>query len=175
MHMLHWLSTTGTAAIVEFPGVLYRGGAEKKIRKYLVDNNYVDTVIQLPDNLFFGVTIAVCIIVLKKNKSEAKTYFIDASQEFVHEGNKNKLSEDNIKRIHDAYAGKQNHEHFTCLIDNSSIAANDYNLSVSSYVEKHDSKEEVDITTLNAEIEKIVKKENDLRLAIDSIIKELAI
>ena len=90
MHMLHWLSTTGTAAIVEFPGVLYRGGAEKKIRKYLVDNNYVDTVIQLPENLFFGVTIAVCIIVLKKNKSEAKTYFIDASQEFIHEGNKNK-------------------------------------------------------------------------------------
>ena len=175
MHMLHWLSTTGTAAIVEFPGVLYRGGAEKKIRKYLVDNNYVDTVIQLPENLFFGVTIAVCIIVLRKNKSEAKTYFIDASQEFIHEGNKNKLSDDNIKRIHDAYDGKTDEAHFTKLIDNAIIANNDYNLSISSYVEKADEKETVDISALNLEIDRIVKKENDLRAAIDAIIKNLAL
>ena len=141
----------------------------------LIDNNYVDTVIQLPDNLFFGVTIAVCIIVLKKNKSEAKTYFIDASQEFIHEGNKNKLSDDNIKRIHEAFAGKQDEEHFTKLIDNTVIAANDYNLSVSSYVEKADEKEAVDIDALNQEIERIVKREIELRTAIDAIIKELSL
>ncbi len=175
MHMLHWLSAAGTAAIVEFPGVLYRGGAEGKIRKYLVDNNYVDTVIQLPDNLFFGVTIAVCIIVLRKNKSEAKTYFIDASGEFVHEGNKNKLSDDNIAHIHEAYAAKRDKEHFARLIDNTAVAANDYNLSVSSYVEKEDTREAVDINALNAEIERIVKRESELRVAIDEIIKELAI
>ena len=175
MHMLHWLSTTGTAAIVEFPGVLYRGGAEMKIRKYLVDNNYVDAVIQLPDNLFFGVTIAVCIIVLKKNKSEAKTYFIDASQDFIHEGNKNKLSEENIKRIHDAFADKQDEAHYAKLIENSIIAANDYNLSVSSYVEKADEKEAIDIEALNLEIDRIVKRENELRIAIDAVIKDLAL
>jgi len=174
MHMLHWLSTTGTAAIVEFPGVLYRGGAEGKIRKYLVDNNYVDTVIQLPDNLFFGVTIAVCIIVLRKNKSEAKTYFIDASSEFVHEGNKNKLSDGNIANIHETYATKQDKEHFAKLIDNTTIAANDYNLSVSSYVEKEDTREAVDIDALNAEIACIVAREAELRTAIDQIIAELS-
>lgn len=173
MHMLHWLSTTGTAAIVEFPGVLYRGGAEGKIRKYLVENNYVDTVIQLPDNLFFGVTIAVCIIVLKKNKSEAKTYFIDASNEFVHEGNKNKLSDNNIKRIHDAFVAKADEEHFTRLVENTAIAENSYNLSVSSYVEQEDKREIIDIEELNKEIAAIVKRESELRHAIDDIIKTL--
>ena len=175
MHMLHWLSTSGTAAIVEFPGVLYRGGAEGKIRKYLVDNNYVDTVIQLPDNLFFGVTIAVCIIVLRKNKSEAKTLFIDASGEFVHEGNKNKLSDENIARIHKAYAEKRDEAHFTKLVDNSAIAENDYNLSVSSYVEQEDKREKIDIVELNERIEKIVAREAELRTAIDAIIKDLEI
>lgn len=175
MHMLHWLSTSGTAAIVEFPGVLYRGGAEGKIRKYLVDNNYVDTVIQLPDNLFFGVSIAVCIIVLRKNKSEAKTLFIDASGEFVHEGNKNKLSDENIVRIHKAYAEKRDEAHFTKLVDNSAIAENDYNLSVSSYVEQEDKREKIDIVELNERIEKIVARENELRTAIDAIIKDLEI
>ena len=175
MHMLHWLSTTGTAAIVEFPGVLYRGGAEGKIRKYLVDNNYVDTVIQLPDNLFFGVTIAVCIIVLRKNKGEAKTFFIDASNEFVHEGNKNKLSEANIKRIHDAFVAKADEDHFTRLIPNTTISENGYNLSVSSYVEQEDKREVIDIEELNLRIESIVKRENALREAIDTIIKDLAL
>ena len=175
MHMLHWLSTNGTAAIVEFPGVLYRGGAEGKIRKYLVDNNYVDTVIQLPDNLFFGVTIAVCIIVLRKNKSDAKTLFIDASGEFVHEGNKNKLSDENIALIHKAYADKTDEAHFTKLVDNSTIADNDYNLSVSSYVEQEDKREKIDIVELNGRIEKIVARENELRTAIDAIIKDLEI
>src|SRR5574344_1872530 len=150
MHMLSWLSTTGTAAIVEFPGVLYRGGAEMKIRKYLVDNNYVDCVIQVPDNLFFGVSIAVCIIVLRKNKSEAKTLFIDASGEFVHEGNKNKLSDENIARIHKAYAEKRDEAHFTKLVDNSAIAENDCNRSVSSSVEQEDKREKIDIVELNA-------------------------
>jgi type I restriction enzyme M protein len=173
MHMLHWLSTTGTAAIVEFPGVLYRGGAEGKIRKYLVDNNYVDTVIQLPDNLFFGVTIAVCIIVLKKNKSEAKTFFIDASNEFVHEGNKNKLSPDNIRRVHDAFVSKADQPHFTRLVPNTEIADNGYNLSVSSYVEQEDKREIIDIEELNLRIAGIVKRENELRHAIDEIIKAL--
>ena len=175
MHMLHWLSTTGTAAIVEFPGVLYRGGAEGKIRKYLVENNYVDTVIQLPVNLFFGVGIAVCIIVLKKNKSEAKTLFIDASNEFIHEGNKNKLSEDNISNIHKAFVERKDIQHFAQLIDNTSIANNDYNLSVSSYVEAADNKEVVDINKLNQQIRDIVAKENELRASIETIIKGLEI
>ena len=174
MHMLHWLSTTGTAAIVEFPGVLYRGGAEQKIRKYLVDNNYVDTVIQLPDNLFFGVTIAVCIIVLKKNKPEADTLFIDASKEFVHEGNKNKLSPENIENIHKAFVERSDKEHFTKVVENTKIAENAYNISVSSYVEQEDKREAVDIDALNAEIEKIVAREAELRTAIDAIIKDLA-
>jgi len=103
MHMLSWLSTSGTAAIVEFPGVLYRGGAEQKIRKYLIENNYIDAVIQLPPDLFFGTTIATCIIVLKKSKNDNKTLFIDASSEFVRGGNKNKLSEENRVRVLDAF------------------------------------------------------------------------
>ena len=174
MHMLHWLSTTGTAAIVEFPGVLYRGGKEQKIRKYLVDNNYVDTVIQLPDNLFFGVTISVCIIVLRKNKREAKALFIDATKDFVHEGNKNKLSEQNIQRIHEAYVNRKDEIHFTKLIDNSAIAENQYNLSVSSYVEKPSTKKEISIEELNIEIERIVERENVLRSSINKIIAELS-
>ncbi len=173
MHMLSWLSTGGTAAIVEFPGVLYRGGAEGKIRKYLVDNNYVDTVIQLPDNLFFGVSIATCIIVLRKSKSEAKTFFIDASAEFVHEGNKNKLSPENIAHIHEAYQGKQDRQYFCRLADNGEIASNDYNLSVSSYVEQEDKREKVDIAELNARIDEIVGRESVLRSEIDKIIAEL--
>ena len=125
--------------------------------------------------MFFGVSIAVCIIVLKKNKSEAKTYFIDATQEFIHEGNKNKLSDDNIKRIHNAYADKQDKEHFTKLVENTVIADNGYNLSVSSYVEQEDKREVIDINALNARIKEIVDKEDKLRAAIDEIIKDLAI
>ena len=175
MHMLHWLSTTGTAAIVEFPGVLYRGGAEQKIRKYLIDNNYIDTVIQLPDNLFFGVTIAVCVIVLKKNKTEANTLFIDAGQEFVHEGNKNKLSPQNIENIHKAFAEREDKEHFTKVVANTVIADNSYNISVSSYVEQVDNRDTIDIEELNLQIADIVRRENELRKAIDDIIKDLAI
>ncbi len=173
MHMLHWLSSTGTAAIVEFPGVLYRGGAEQKIRKYLVDNNYVDTVIQLPDNLFFGVTIAVCIIVLKKNKSEAKTFFIDASTEFIHEGNKNLLSPDNIENIHSAYADKKDIPHYARLVNNNEIAANKYNIAVSTYVEKAEKRESISIDDLNSRLEQIVHRENILREAVNKLIAEI--
>lgn len=173
MHMLSWLSTEGTAAIVEFPGVLYRGRSEQKIRKYLIDNNYVDTVIQLPPNLFFGVGIATCIIVLKKSKKENKTLFIDASQLFVHEGNKNKLSPENIETIVAEYADHKEVPHFSALVDNAIIAENGYNLSVSSYVEAEDTRPQTDIKELNARIARIVEHENQLRAEIDAIIKEL--
>mgnify|MGYP001016923675 CR=1 FL=1 len=173
MHMLSWLSTSGTAAIVEFPGVLYRGGAEAKIRKYLIDNNYVDAVIQLPLDLFFGTTIATCVIVLKKSKKDNKTLFIDASAEFVRGGNKNKLNEENRKKILNAFIERKDIEHFAKIIDNKAIAENDYNLAVSSYVEQKDTREAVDIKELNKEIERIVKRQSELRLAIDEIVREI--
>ena len=173
MHMLSWLATNGTAAIVEFPGVLYRGGAEQKIRKYLIDNNYIDTVIQLPANLFFGVGIATCIIVLKKSKKDNATLFIDASGEFIHEGNKNKLSDANIARILEAFVARKDDAHFARLVENDKIAENDYNISVSSYVEQPDTREEVDIEALNLRIAKIVARQNVLRTAIDAIVATL--
>jgi len=173
MHMLSWLSTSGTAAIVEFPGVLYRGGAEQKIRKYLVDNNYIDTVIQLPPDLFFGTTIATCIIVLKKSKKDNKTLFIDASAEFVRGGNKNKLSETNRLKILDAFTTRKDAEYFARLVDNKTIAENDYNIAVSSYVVGEDTREVIDIKKLNAEIAGIVARQNELRAAIDEIVADL--
>ncbi len=173
MHMLSWLSTIGTAAIVEFPGVLYRGGAEQKIRKYLVDNNYIDTVIQLPSNLFFGVTIATCIIVLKKSKSDNKTLFIDASAEFVKSGNKNKLSEDNRKKILETFVSRKDIEYFAKLVDNKEVAENDYNISVSSYVMPEDTREVVDIKELNKKIADIVARQNELRKSIDEIVEDI--
>lgn len=173
MHMLSWLATNGTAAIVEFPGVLYRGGAEQKIRKYLIDNNYIDTVIQLPANLFFGVGIATCIIVLKKSKKDNATLFIDASGEFIHEGNKNKLSDANIARILEAFVARKDDAHFARLVENGKIAENDYNISVSSYVEQPDTREEVDIEALNLRIAEIVARQNVLRTAIDAIVTTL--
>ncbi len=173
MHMLSWLSTSGTAAIVEFPGVLYRGGAEQKIRKYLIENNYIDTVIQLPPDLFFGTTIATCIIVLKKSKNDNKTLFIDASAEFVHSGNKNKLSDENRKKILEAFKNREDIEYFSKLIDNKNIAKNDYNIAVSSYVEQEDTREVIDITELNKKIEGIVKKQSKLRTEIDEIVAEI--
>jgi type I restriction enzyme M protein len=173
MHMLSWLSTSGTAAIVEFPGVLYRGGAEQKIRKYLIDNNYIDTVIQLPPNLFFGVGIATCIIVLKKSKQDNKTLFINASNEFVKSGNKNKLTEANQLRILNAFKERKDDLYFATLVNNTDVAANDYNLSVTSYVEQEDTREIIDITALNAEIAEIVERQNQLREEIDAIVAEL--
>lgn len=173
MHMLSWLSTSGTAAIVEFPGVLYRGGAEKKIRKYLVDNNYIDTVIQLPPDLFFGTTIATCIIVLKKSKKDNKILFIDASVEFIRGGSKNKLVDNNRNKVLDAFKRREDIEHFTKLVDSKDIAENEYNISVSSYVEQEDTREVIDIKELNKDIERIVMRQQELREEIDEIVKDI--
>lgn len=173
MHMLSWLSTSGTAAIVEFPGVLYRGGAEQKIRKYLVDNNFIDAVIQLPPDLFFGTTIATCIIVLKKSKKDNSVIFIDASAEFVRGGNKNKLSEVNRKKILNACVERKDINHFAKLVTSQEISENEYNIAVSSYVEQENTAEEVDIEKLNAHIAEIVIKQHKLREAIDEIVADL--
>jgi type I restriction enzyme M protein len=173
MHILSLLAVNGTAAIVEFPGVLYRGGAEQKIRQYLIDNNYVDAVIQLPPDLFFGTTIATCIVVLKKSKADNKTMFIDGSAQFTRSGNKNKLTAEHQRTILDAYIGRADAAHFARLVDNAAIAENGYNISVSSYVEQEDTTEAVDITVLNAEIARIVVRQQVLRTAIDAIVADL--
>ena len=173
MHMLSYLSADGTAAIVEFPGVLYRGSAEQKIRRYLVSNNFVDTVIQLPPNLFFGAAISTCILVLKKNKSDNRVCFIDASSEFGHEGNKNKLTAENVGHIYNAYMTKAEETHFCHVVTTSDIEAEDFNLSVSTYVEQADTREAIDITELNLRIADIVAKEQQLRSDIDAIVRDL--
>lgn len=173
MHILHWLAVNGTAAIVEFPGVMYRGGAEAKIRKYLVDNNFVDAVIQLPPDLFFGTTIATCILVLKKSKTTNDVLFIDASAEFVRSGNKNKLTDANRQRILDTFTAREDVDHFAKVVSSADIAERDYLLSVSSYVEAQDTREVVDITALNAEIARIVARQSELRTAIDAIVADL--
>ncbi len=173
LHMLKWLSTSGTAAIVEFPGVLYRGGAEQKIRKYLVDNNYVDAVIQLPSDLFFGTGIATCILVLKKSKKDNKVLFIDASAESERAGNKNKLSEENRKRILKAFVDRKDEDYFVKLVDSKTLSENEYNLGVSSYVVAEDKREVVDIIELNKEIERIVKRQEVLRREIDEVVNNI--
>jgi len=173
MHMLAWLAVQGTAAIVEFPGVLYRGGAEQKIRHYLVEGNYIDTIIQLPPDLFFGVTIATCIIVLKKSKADNHVLFIDASNEYVRKGNKNTLTADNRAKILQAMQQRQNIPHFAQLVSNTDIVENHCNLSVSTWVEAKDTREAVDIQTLNADIARIVARQAQLRSAIDSMVQEL--
>ncbi|MDD3507658.1 MAG: type I restriction-modification system subunit M [Parabacteroides sp.] len=175
LHALSYLSSKGRAAIVCFPGIFYRGGAEQKIRKYLVDNNFVETVISLAPNLFYGTSIAVNILVLSKHKADAKTQFIDASgSEFFKKVTNNNLLEDkHIKKIMRIFDSKEDVEYIAKSIDNKQIAENDYNLSVSSYVEAKDNREIVDITELNAEISKTVAKINVLRADIDAIIKEI--
>ncbi|WP_435300288.1 type I restriction-modification system subunit M [Timonella sp. A28] len=173
MHILSWLAVNGTAAIVEFPGVLYRGGAEAKIRKYLIDNNYVDAVIQLPPDLFFGTTIATCIIVLKKSKTDNSVLFIDASDEFKRVGNKNKLTPDHQQNVLRALENRINVDHRVALVSNEDIAAKDYNIAVSSYVEAEDTREVIDITELNAEIARIVARQAELRTSIDVIVADL--
>ncbi len=180
MHMLSWLSPKGTAAIVSFPGVLYRGGAEQKIRKYLIENNYIDTIIQLPPDLFFGTGIATAIMVLKKSKSDNKILFIDASKEFVRSGNKNKLTtyeddpeNNNIKTILETYKKREEKTHFSALVSKDKIAENDYNIAVSTYVEPEDTREKIDIKELNTRIAKIVQKQSTLRTEIDKIVAEL--
>lgn len=173
MHILSWLAVNGTAAIVEFPGVLYRSGAEQKIRKYLIDNNYVDAVIQLPPDLFFGTTIATCIIVLKKSKNDNAVLFIDASAEFVRGGNKNKLSEVNQAKILETFTTRGDVAHFARLVENEAIGENACNISVSSWVEAEDTRETVDIAELNARIAGIVERQTALREQIDAIVADL--
>ena len=175
MHSLSWLATNGTAAIVCFPGIMYRGGAEKKIRKYLVDNNFIDCIIQLPSNLFYGTSIATCIMVLKKNKADNKVLFIDASGECVKVTNNNRLTEENIAAIVDEFASREEKPHFAHLAEYGEVVENEYNLSVSTYVEAEDTREKVDIEKLNAEIAEIVEKENELREAIDRVIAEIGV
>lgn len=180
MHCLSWLATNGTAAIVCFPGIMYRGGAEQKIRKYLIDNNYIECVIQLPENLFYGTSIATCIMVLKKSKVDNQTLFIDASKEFVKSTNSNKLGDgtssnepNNIQNILNAYVNRKSEKHFSALVKQEDIANADYNLSVSTYVESEDTSEVIDIAVLNEEISQIVQRENILRAEIDAIIAEI--
>lgn len=175
MHSLSWLAPNGTAAIVCFPGIMYRGGAEQKIRKYLVENNYVDCIIQLPANLFFGTSIATCIMVMKKGKVDNKVLFIDATNECIKITNNNKLTEDNIKNIVDAFVSRADIDHFSKLVLYDEIAGNDFNLSVSSYVEAEDTREKIDIVKLNAEIRDIVAREQLLRDEIEKIITEIEV
>ena len=173
MHSLSWLATSGTAAIVCFPGVMYRGGAERKIRKYLVDNNYVDCVIQLPSNLFFGTSIATCIMVLKKSKRDNHTLFIDASQMYIQVTNNNNLTSEQIERIVGLFTDRIDAAYEARLVPNTEIAENNYTLSVATYVEKEDTREKVDIRELNAEIRQVTTRVNELRAQIDAIIAEI--
>ena len=175
MHSLSWLATDGTASIVCFPGIMYRGGAEKKIRQYLIDNNFIDCIIQLPSNLFYGTSIATCIMVLKKSKPDNRVLFIDASKEFVKVTNNNKLSEDNIDSMVNSFVGREDKEYFSRLVAYDEIKENDYNLSVSTYVEAEDTREIIDIVKLNAEIKEIVAREQVLRDEIDKIIAEIEV
>ena len=175
MHSLSWLASNGTAAIVCFPGIMYRGGAEQKIRKYLVDNNFIDCVIQLPSNLFFGTSIATCIMVLKKSKTDTTTLFIDASEECIKVTNNNRLTPENIDSIVKIFTDRQDVEYKAKLAKYDDIKDNDYNLSVSTYVEAKDTREIIDINALNAQIAEIVERENYLRSEIDKIIAEIGV
>ena len=175
MHSLNHLSNKGRAAIVCFPGIFYRGGAEKTIRQYLVDNNFVEAVIALPDNLFFGTSIATTILVLAKNKLENKTLFIDASKEFKKETNNNVLTDCNIEHIVELFSNYQSVDYKAALVDNDVIGSEqDYNLSVSTYVEQEDTREKIDIDVLNKEIAETVAKIDHLRAEIDKIVEELS-
>ena len=174
LHMLASLSESGTAAIVEFPGVLYRGGKEQTIRKWLVENNYVDTIIQLPSNLFFGVGIATCIIVLRKSaRPDNQILFIDASKEFVKNGNKNRLTPDNQNRIFQVFAERKEEEYFSRLVSIDDVLKNDTNLSVSSYVEQEDTREAIDIEQVNANLASLIEEGNALNARIEEIISQL--
>ena len=174
MHMLWHLSERGTAAIVEFPGVLYRGGDGKKIRQYLIKNNYVDTVIQLPANLFFGVGIATCIIVLKKSaKTDSKVLFIDASKLFAKNGNKNMLLPEHQDKIMQLFQARKDEQYLARLVSNDDILENDCNLSVSSYVEQEDTREVINIEEVNASLASLIAEADKLNRRINDIVKEL--
>lgn len=173
MHSLAWLAANGTAAIVCFPGIMYRGGAEQKIRQYLIDNNFVDCIIQLPANLFYGTPIATCIMVLKKGKKDNKVLFIDAGEEFVKETNNNRLTDENIEKIVSAFTSRDKEAYFAKPVSYDEIRAQGFDLSVSRYVEAKDTREKIDIKKLNAEIKEIVAREQVLRDSIDKIIAEI--
>lgn len=173
MHSLSYLASSGTAAIVCFPGVFYRGGAEQKIRKYLVEKNFVEAVIALPSNLFYGTSIATYILVLKKSRKDNKVLFVDASGEFVKVANNNRLTDENIEKILGTYIDCTDIPHFAKAVTIDEIKAQDYNLSVSTYVAKEDTREVVDIKELNAEIERIVRRSDILRKEIAEVIAEI--
>ena len=173
MHILHWIATNGTAAIVEFPGVLYRSGAEKKIRQYLVDNNFVDCVIQLPPDLFFGTPIQTCILVLKKSKKDNKVLFVNAERQFARFGNKNKLRPEDIKKILTTFTDRADEDYFSRFVTHVEIKKNEYSLSVTNYVKAEDAREVVDIKVLNKSIKEIVSRQSDLRSKIDAIVADL--
>ena len=175
LHALSYLSSKGRAAIVCFPGIFYRGGAEQKIRKYLIDNNFVETVIALAPNLFYGTSIAVNILVLSKHKSDTKTQFIDASSVdfFRKETNNNVLEEEHTEKILEIFDKKEDIENIAKSVDYTKIAENDYNLSVSSYVEAKETKQEINIKELNERLRNIVAKENELRAEIEKIVADL--
>lgn len=173
MHALSWLAPNGTAAIVCFPGIMYRGGAEQKIRKYLIDNNYIDCVIQLPSNLFFGTAIATCIMVMKKGKKDNKVLFIDASNECIKVTNNNKLTQDNINTIVNTFASREEKKYFSHLASYEEIADQNYKLSVATYVDVEDTREAINIDELNKKIGEIVEREQVLRDAINKVIKEI--
>lgn len=175
MHMLSWLSPKGTAAIVEFPGVLYRGGAEQKIRKYMIDNNFVDTVIQLPSDLFFGTSIATCILILKKSKTDNNILFIDASEEFVRNTNKNKLSDENINNIVKLVKERKSVENKAYIATYEEIKENDYNISVNSYLKTNINEEKIDIEEVNKKLAEIVPRQQQIRNELEEIIKELEV
>lgn len=173
LHSLNHLSAKGRAAIVTFPGIFYRGGAEQKIRKYLIDNNFIECIIALPPNLFFGTSIATNILVLSKNKSTTKTQFIDASSFFKKETNNNILTDKHIDEIFKIFADKNDVDYISKSVDSKDIASNDYNLSVSSYIEAKDTREVIDIAVLNQEIRKTVAKIDRFRAEIDEIVAEI--
>lgn len=175
MHSLSWLASNGTAAIVCFPGIMYRGGTEQKIRKYLIDNNFIDCIIQLPSNLFYGTSIATCIMVLKKGKKDNNTLFIDATNECIKITNNNKLTPENLDNIVAEYESREDKDYFARCVPYEEIKENNYNLSVSTYVEAEDTREKIDIVKLNAEIEKIVAREQVLRDEITKIIAEIEV
>ena len=173
MHALSRLDTHGTAVIVCYPGIMHRGGAEKKIRQYLIDNNFIDCVIKLPINLFYGTSVATCIMVLKKCKTDKNTFFINATNECIQGANNNKLSTENINRIVDVYAGRSEVEYFSYLATYDEIAEKSYNLSVSAYVDVEDTREKINIASINAKLQKIIDREDSLRREISKIIREI--
>jgi type I restriction enzyme M protein len=173
MHILHWLATNGTAAIVEFPGVMYRSGKEQKIRKYLIDNNFVDSIVQLPPDLFFGTGIQTCILVLKKSKKDNKVLFVNAESEFARFGNKNKLRPEDIQKILATITDRTDEDYFSRLANYDEIVKNNYSLSVTNYVKAEDTREEVNIKVLNKSIKEIVRRQSELRTQIDAYVADL--